>query len=1125
MLSEEERTFLDMVSAKGYLDKKAVDYILQYYQECERRGRPVNLIDYFVLQARFKRDFSLNFEQIAEIKSLCLKQAKSVRELAETQVLADQFPVSVGPKASTAAREQFRPGDTFAHYRIDAELGRGGMGVVYRVYDTRLERTAALKVLLRKNTGDEIQLQRFIREARSVARINHPHIIRVFDVGEQPEPYFTMEYIAGQEFSRLIKEGAIKPLQAAKIVRKVADALEAVHQQGITHRDIKPSNIILDNDGEPKLMDFGLAKTDDTTLSRTGEIMGTPSYMSPEQVNKKRANAGSDIYSLGATLYQALTGREPFQGDSVYNVIFQICNKDPIPPRMLNPDIAQDLESICLKCLEKKPEQRYASAHLLGQDLQNFLERRPVMAKPATGFTRAQKWVVRNKAVTSVTLGSASIVLFVLIFFIWHQHRRQAELTIVLRNEVRARQEAKNLAIQAEQAKSEAKREKEVADEKRIEAQHARELAEQARVKVEQKSYYACIGLADKYREEHNTTMAASILAECPEEMRHWEWHWITHELCSSPYLLVQPECAQNHSCAFSPDGTKIAVAGERALWVATGKEQIAVFQKGDRFSSCAFSPDGNLIVAAAGKNLVLMATATGEIVRTFPDAHRREIHACAFSPDGKFIASAGDDHQVKLWTLSRGEPTTYDPKIPVYFCQFSPDSTKLLFTCSDSSTYRLELVDVGSGKTVKSLKRSGARIAHCSFSPNGRKVVFGGDDNTVHIWEWEADRLATLTGHHDNVKCCWFSPDGKIIASASDDDSVKIWNAGNGALLYTLLGHKGNVNSCAFSPDGNTLASVSDDGLRVWDLPASVRPQESMVTCCAFSGDGKKVATAGDAGLSIWDSAGNLLLTQPLPGTRSLAFTPDNRMLVTATYLSEIELWDAQSGKRIRSFTGHQGPVNCCAVSPDQNLLATGGNDRVVRLWSLSKGKLLATLEGHGDDVEGCAFSPDGRRLMTVSDDDTVKTWDVAAMTLDKTLRGHNSDVICCAFYPKGDSAIAVTGSEDNTLRLWNLDTGAFIVLEGHSGYVQECAFSPDGKRLVSASEDATLKLWDAEAAVALLRSESGRRADRSIRPLLMLKGHTESVYGCVFSPDGKSIVSVSGDRTIKMWQAPGGY
>ena len=314
-------------------------------------------------------------------------------------------------------------GSLFRNYHIIDELGHGGMGVVYKAMDTNSGQVVALKLIQSLFLGNK-QVRRFLQEAMATAQLDHPNIVKVYEVSDNPN-YFSMEYIEGSTLSSLIKERRLTPWDTAMLLEKVALALHSAHGKGIIHRDIKPSNIMIAVNGEPKIMDFGLAKIIDTEqgLSRTGDILGTPAYMPPEQAASKEVGPRSDVYSLGATLYEVLTGRPPFQGYSGVNILYQIAENDPIAPCALNPDIPEPLATICLKCMEKNPENRYASTAALATDLRNFLEQRPINARLPGLLSHWRKFMLRHKM---AVMGSAIVVIGILWIggnYLWGLHR------------------------------------------------------------------------------------------------------------------------------------------------------------------------------------------------------------------------------------------------------------------------------------------------------------------------------------------------------------------------------------------------------------------------------------------------------------------------------------------------------------------------------------------------------------------------------------------------------------------------------------------------------------------------------------------------------------------------------
>lgn len=319
-------------------------------------------------------------------------------------------------------REETAPSGQFGHYALVQELGRGGSGVVYKALDTRVQRLCALKILL-SGGQDQREILRFLREIRVTAQLDHPNIVRVFDMGDAPQPFFTMEYIQGKTLSQLLREGLLTLGQKLKLFVTICAAIEYAHRQRVIHRDIKPSNILVDKQGIPKITDFGLARKLDRThgqITLSNEILGTPQYMAPEQAAGKETDQRTDIYSLGSLLYELLTGRPPFEGETVLQIFSQLSNCEPVSPRTLNPDIARDMELICLRCLQKLPKRRYLTVGLLRRDVERFLENRPISLRPPGIVERAVGWGRRHKIATAIGIANvfalvASIVA--LVFF------------------------------------------------------------------------------------------------------------------------------------------------------------------------------------------------------------------------------------------------------------------------------------------------------------------------------------------------------------------------------------------------------------------------------------------------------------------------------------------------------------------------------------------------------------------------------------------------------------------------------------------------------------------------------------------------------------------------------------
>ncbi|NUM33129.1 MAG: protein kinase [Candidatus Brocadiae bacterium] len=353
-----------------------------------------------------KSDIDFFEKSIDNIETLAQKSAN--QDMEETKVCVDY-----------TNQEQKK----FGRYSILEDLGEGGMGHVYKAFDPELKRIVALKVILGEGKSEKKQIDRFLREAQTTAKLHHPNIVAVYDIGVQDKwPFFTMDFIEGERLDKYIENMPFKSDTISEIFIKIASAIQYAHDNGVIHRDIKPANIMIDKDKQPKVMDFGLAKIEqeDQKISRSGSVLGTPAYMPPEQAQGKEVDARSDIYSLGATLYECLTGSPPFKTNNYTKLVQEILAKDPKAPRQCNPNVPDDLQTICLKCLEKPMGLRYQKMQEVINDLKLFLEYKPIKAKPATLLQKASKWVYRNRKMTFIGMFAICIFFIALFYLRWN---------------------------------------------------------------------------------------------------------------------------------------------------------------------------------------------------------------------------------------------------------------------------------------------------------------------------------------------------------------------------------------------------------------------------------------------------------------------------------------------------------------------------------------------------------------------------------------------------------------------------------------------------------------------------------------------------------------------------------
>jgi len=339
------------------------------------------------------------------------------------------FDLSSGPAGNAGAGTILEIGD----YELLEEIGRGGMGVVYRARQRSLDRIVALKTILAGRFARASDVERFKAEAQAAATLRHPNIVAIHEVGKcDGQHYFTMDYVPGRSLAELVRESPLSANRAARYVCAIAEAIEEAHRHGTLHRDLKPSNVLIDEHDEPRITDFGLAKrlNDESDLTISGRAIGSPSFMPPEQAAGDRRAIGphSDVYALGALLYHLLTGRAPFAAETIEATLAQLLQNDPVSPRMLNPTVPRDLETICLKCLEKEPPRRYQAARQLAEELRRFLEGEPILARPVSAAERIWRWSNRRPAVAGLALALAISLLagFVAVLWQWQRAERHA---------------------------------------------------------------------------------------------------------------------------------------------------------------------------------------------------------------------------------------------------------------------------------------------------------------------------------------------------------------------------------------------------------------------------------------------------------------------------------------------------------------------------------------------------------------------------------------------------------------------------------------------------------------------------------------------------------------------------
>lgn len=1004
-------------------------------------------------------------------------------------------------------------------YQLEEEIARGGMGVVYRARQLSLNRAVAVKVLLAGQFANAAFVARFRREAEAAASLNHPNIVSIHDVGEhEGRPFFSMQLVAGRSLAELVHEKPMEVREAAQLVRTIAEAVHFAHEHGVLHRDLKPSNVLVDSNGVPHVTDFGLAKRVErdsekvesdcelrvegngrtgavlnsqpkplpTELTLTGQVLGSPNYMPPEQSDPKRGpvTRASDVYSLGAILYHALTGRPPFLADSVTQTLRLVADADPVAPRWLNPALSRDLETICLKCLEKEASRRYATARELADELARFLRDEPIRARPVGLLGRLRRWR-RRKPALAASLSLAALLLLVLMI--------GSPVALIRINNARSH---------AEEARGRAE-----SAERRAEARLYTALLEQARATVRSGEMGQRLRTLDAIR----GAVAVSNTVELRRE---------------AVAALILPDLQFERELPTGPDASMAAldVPFER-LAVGRGTNGVEIQSVPDQrvLARLPSNPSESAVAGRWSSDGRFLAVRKKQL---WDALHRAEVWevstakrilklppttfgACAFHAGRAQVLADQGENILGLWNLDTGQlEKTFVATGIVHHVEFSPDGRSFLVHHRIGAPWFTSLYDTESG-AVRRSALSGW-IDGIAWDPHDRWVAFAARNGEIHLHDRRTEETIVLGRHKQEARSAAFTADGNLLFTGGDEREIICWDprfrrrvltigprsayvqtardnarcavvTGNGVLLHSLVKPAavreldaplgGSISHAAFSPDGRWLAAGGATQLGIWDLSGSsvdAQRWQAEQAKPVFSPDGTELLAFNDRAASRWrlrPAAGSNLLPEltPLP-------LPTSNRIYSADFVGkELIIGDKEGvlvvSDRGRStnaaYAGFLGYADA-KVSPDGVWLAAGKQAVVVpcrlRPWHVFESI------GAGPDLFAHGFTPASDELvlatrlgLTFFDTHRWQPQRRLATPLDRNVR--------MIFTPDGRGLWLVRDARNAALH----DLRTFEEWLPLPGHVTPLALSADGRQLAVEVDARWLQVWD----LAVLRGE----------------------------------------------------
>ncbi|MFO0890719.1 MAG: protein kinase [Isosphaeraceae bacterium] len=1038
----------------------------------------------------------------------------------EMHTLADSPPPGLGVAAPSDRAQERRRLPKVANFQLIQEIGRGGMGVVYKARQTGLSRIVALKMILSGEHAGLKDRARLRNEAEAAARLLHPNVVQIYEIGEHEGlPFLAMEYVAGGTLLGMLRGMPQAFRWSARLTETLARAIHVAHRQNIIHRDLNPTNILMTPDGTPKISDFGLAKflLEDAGVSQNGAMLGTPPYMAPEQVSGQPLGitARTDIYALGALLYEMLTGTAPFRGFTPMETVCQVMEADVVPPSRLRHGVPVDLETICLKCLEKDPARRYSTAEELADDLRRFQESQPVLARRTSRLRQAIQWS-RRQPLAARLLALCSLLTIAVLslaggYFVTVESLRLQRV---------------GAADQIEKGRIDNRVSDRKLEDKELHDQRLR--------------YDLVLGQVKQAAEAGQVELAQELFGSLPEQNSPGFERSYLDRLVRAAVRRLEAHSSPVTSLA-TADGGGLLASGDRDGQVLAwdrvdgpprpcrGRHEGPV----DHLAAAVSRTHGAVIASTTERpdgamDLKLWDATSGAQLQAFRE-ERFHATGLTFSPDGGLLSVRGTtpthpDGRCLLWRSSgkAWEPDRSNSEAPGLLQAFSPDGA-LIATGHPDGTVRLEGTRDRLALSLE--QRPGGKVASLKFSRKGSQLAAGREDGSVTVWDLADRRVRSHRADHPGPADFVDFVDGDAGLVIRDGSrSLRLERLGD-ASIRRLAGGEWGVGAIARSADGTILAAdCNRQRLAVWDL-------RSGDLLASYS------TTSGPIG--------------------AFAFAPDDRsVIVTCSDSCMRDLRFRETGDRPEALAGHGAAANALAFSRGDRFLASGAADGTIKIWDGSTGRELGKLTGHDQSVTSLAFLTDDE-LVSAGLDGKVLRWKLRRVEGDHADIASTPGMLCPAGEPLFAVSVAPTsnppliavGGSSGTIRIWDPDGSEMgRPLKGHLGPVRSIVFFASNI-LASASEDRRVYVWDVADPVPYLKTDpftgsmrtvaysEGRLLAASGDPRIVqiwelpalnegpkLAGHPLPVRSIVFAPSGKVLATACDDGQIRLWDTETG-